>query len=475
MGKTYEKFLRSGIDLATLGVERGENETYFCTPRGASIIGWEGVDGIHYCFVRGYGGVVFAVSPMNAAPDWVHAVARDFSDFLRLLLACGHAAAVEQCWAWSREQFDAYIAENPPAEAARGAMAEIREKLALEPMDDPWGYIHEFQSGFDYGKIKYSDPNMMDEPAPDEADEPWEVCYPGGGGKPGEEIAVDARFDCAGHEWRIPAVYACREGLVVDVAVATDADAVRAFLAKWAPDGDTRISRFSKAERLRLERENPTSLDFEVTLTLNGRELKYKGMSGSGWAPIEGWENRSARRTLEHYGLDKERCWQFSRIRFPWGQREEIASLSAAVTIRPADIPGETFTVSGAGDALELTNPETGEKYTLTVCEYGPETLRQSDFGSDEYEYPLNYTVMEYTLAPDDGRVSIRDSSEGDRPRRKSPGGGFASGGVFAMLRSEHEGRRYAASSMYFEAPERIEWLPVFRAETPEGAVIELI
>ena len=66
MDKTYQKFLKSGIDLAALGVGRGENETYFCTPRGASFIGWEGVDGIHYCFVRGYGGVVFAVSPENA-------------------------------------------------------------------------------------------------------------------------------------------------------------------------------------------------------------------------------------------------------------------------------------------------------------------------------------------------------------------------------------------------------------------------
>lgn len=102
MDKTYQKFLKSGIDLAALGVGRGENETYFCTPRGASFIGWEGVDGIHYCFVRGYDGVVFAVSPENAAPDYVHAVARDFADFLRLLLSCGHGSAIEQCWQWNR-------------------------------------------------------------------------------------------------------------------------------------------------------------------------------------------------------------------------------------------------------------------------------------------------------------------------------------------------------------------------------------
>ena len=63
MDKVFQKFLRSGIDLSPVGVERREdNNPYFCTPKGASIFGWAGVDGIHFCFVRGFGGVVFSVS-----------------------------------------------------------------------------------------------------------------------------------------------------------------------------------------------------------------------------------------------------------------------------------------------------------------------------------------------------------------------------------------------------------------------------
>ncbi len=89
MDKVFQKFLRSGIDLSPVGVERREdNNPYFCTPKGASIFGWAGVDGIHFCFVRGFGGMVFSVSPMNSAPDFVHPLANDFEDFLRLLLAC---------------------------------------------------------------------------------------------------------------------------------------------------------------------------------------------------------------------------------------------------------------------------------------------------------------------------------------------------------------------------------------------------
>lgn len=52
MDRTFQKFLRSGLDLAPLGVERREeNLPYFCTPKGAAIFGWAGVDGIHYCFI----------------------------------------------------------------------------------------------------------------------------------------------------------------------------------------------------------------------------------------------------------------------------------------------------------------------------------------------------------------------------------------------------------------------------------------
>ena len=126
MDKTFEKFLRSGIDLSSIGIERREdNASYFCTPKGASIFGWAGVDGIHYCFVRGFGGMVFAVSPMNSAPDFVHPIARDFADFLRLILACGDAAALEQAWMWDEAQFAAFLQENPPTREQKAVLEEI--------------------------------------------------------------------------------------------------------------------------------------------------------------------------------------------------------------------------------------------------------------------------------------------------------------------------------------------------------------
>lgn len=52
----YAAFLKKQIDLAPLGVaQRTDAYPYFCTPRGANIFGWVGVDGIHFCFIRGFG------------------------------------------------------------------------------------------------------------------------------------------------------------------------------------------------------------------------------------------------------------------------------------------------------------------------------------------------------------------------------------------------------------------------------------
>ena len=127
MDKTFQKLLQTDIDLSSLGVERRtDNEPYFCTPKGASVFGWTGVDGIHFCFVRGFGGMVFAVSPANTFPNYVHPLAKNFADFLRLLLACGDVAALEQAWMWDKAQFETFLQDNPPTQEQQETLAESK-------------------------------------------------------------------------------------------------------------------------------------------------------------------------------------------------------------------------------------------------------------------------------------------------------------------------------------------------------------
>lgn len=57
-------YLRSKLDLSHIGLQRGQKKSgYFCTPVLSKVIGWAGVDGIHFCTTKGFGDMIFAISP----------------------------------------------------------------------------------------------------------------------------------------------------------------------------------------------------------------------------------------------------------------------------------------------------------------------------------------------------------------------------------------------------------------------------
>ncbi len=103
-------------------------------PRGAKVIGWEDVDGIHYCFVKGFRETVFAVNPSNPSGDCAYPLDRNFEDFLRLLLACKGLAAAEQAHLWDRDGFEAFLREDgPPSPERQAALEGLRDGLGLRP------------------------------------------------------------------------------------------------------------------------------------------------------------------------------------------------------------------------------------------------------------------------------------------------------------------------------------------------------
>ncbi len=105
----YERFMRLGVDGEAIGFAPGEEQGgYFCTPLGAHALGWD-VEGVHFCRIDGMGETVFCVNPMPLCGENVRPVARNFRDFLRLMLATGGAAAIEQAGDMTRAQFAAFL------------------------------------------------------------------------------------------------------------------------------------------------------------------------------------------------------------------------------------------------------------------------------------------------------------------------------------------------------------------------------
>lgn len=421
---------------------------------------------------------------------------------------------------WNRGEFDGFMETYPPTPEQRAALDALRDGLKLAPMEDPYGYIKEVQSSFDYGKIPYSKEYydlLPDEPEAEGPPEPpeWKVYFSNGFSsrhyghdKSGKEISVNKTFTWDGRTWHVPAVYSCGKGIVVDFCMEIEPDTLRAFLNKWWPDGEAGGREFTPEEQEQQMAENPMTLDFQPTLTVNEKPLHRRSGKGFGWVPDacrpegepgeQSQQNREAVWLMEHYGLDQEKGWMFWREAFPWAAKTKpvVKTISLSLEQGPAAIPGPRFTVSGAGDTVEFTHPVTGEAHTLTVVEYEAQEVDMSGMG-DEWDYPTHCTAMSYVVEPELPRraLTVRDNGQGDSPRPKPPeelaaaGGadgpasacsigiiGGADGPTVILLSSGKSGHSRAAhSALRFEPPEKIEWRMVFYHQTVEGITLDLL
>ena len=161
ISSTYKAFCELNIDRTAIGLGKSENDVeYFCTPVGAEVIGYEGVDGIHYCFIPEYGDIVFAVNPMPGVDEYVYPLAKNFEDFLSLIITCNSTVAVEQIIGWdNREIFENYIqpTEDEYYLGRKEIFDYIKDALVIKLMDDPFEYVKDLQEDFPYEKIPFSD------------------------------------------------------------------------------------------------------------------------------------------------------------------------------------------------------------------------------------------------------------------------------------------------------------------------------
>ena len=159
MNLLYEKYKNLKIDGSWIGLEAGAQTPYFCTPIGAEIIGWN--NGIHYCFIKGFGDMVFCVNPETCCDYNVYPIARNFCDFLGLILATGNTNILQQIIWWDKKRFEDFV--NSPEEQeyrvrpeVQGVLSTIRKGIDITPIDTPFEYIKDLQSNFPYEQIPFT-------------------------------------------------------------------------------------------------------------------------------------------------------------------------------------------------------------------------------------------------------------------------------------------------------------------------------
>ncbi|MBR5508677.1 MAG: hypothetical protein IKV59_01340 [Lachnospiraceae bacterium] len=502
----YQRFRKLKINHAAIELGLyGTEETYFCTPKGAQMIGSAGVDGIHYCFVRGQQEMVFAVNPMNTPGKNVHPIARNFEDLLSLLLSCGSMAALEQAYQWDEEQFDEYVADNQPSEEVLEIFNILKEKLDIVPMDEPFAYLRRLQDSYNYGAINFSKEyyELFRAYPIDEIPSEWKVTLNGGfrpkRGKSGKEITLNKQVVWGDEIWHIPAAYQFSRGFVLDFCIQINTERVKIFFHKYKHLEEQGV-RLSEEDERKIRNESPTEVDFRPKLEINGETVRNSNGQGQAWisSDIIGddtWEDQCGRWILEHYGLDTTKAWVIRRCSFVWEERRkiEIESMLLSLERDKTDIPGIRFQTPAVGESVHFVHPISGKEHLLTVQEYEIQEMNEKRFPDNEFEFPKHFAAMTYTIVPELARDAfmLKDCNSGDSPRLKNPaeqGCSAMSVGAIAMIRSsdgptqvyyvngEAATPHVICSSLHFEAiQEPIEWQLIFREKMMEDMEVTLV
>ena len=112
MENIFDKFKKLNLDTSPIGLSIELREPFFCSPIGAQIIGLD--NGIHYCFIKGFKEIVFCVNPETCCNYYVYPLAKDFTDFLRLLLSLKTTNAIQQVVWMDKDAFENFM--NDPDE-----------------------------------------------------------------------------------------------------------------------------------------------------------------------------------------------------------------------------------------------------------------------------------------------------------------------------------------------------------------------
>ena len=483
-------YLRSKLDFSHIGFQRGEKwSDYFCTPLNAKVIGWAGVDGIYFCTIKGFDEIIFAINPTYDPGHYVHPVARNFEDFLRLILACNDTAAIEQCWYMDREVFEDFLDENPPTPEGQKCLDEIQKKYHLTPIVDPFAYIHELQDSFDYDSLQFPPEyyELVDIPSEPQAPE-WKVTWDGDifdadpDAESAEPVAVNARFQWAGLDWFVPEVYPFERGVVMLLLGNVDPELVPRYGYE---------DYISPEAHERMMAENPLEIHVRPELTINDLALRPSGSVGTNWIPGQG-HNLEAKWVLQHYDLDLDSAWQIKRLRFFWPScgKMEIQKMSLTMIQQQISVSGTHFKTPLAGESVTLAHPTNGNQYTLHIDELSQQTADFSRLQDQEMEWPTCYTQMQFRIEPDMPRNQFRitDCAQSDQPRYR-PGVerngaaaigiiGGASGPVTLISRAGNSQQvqiHQTHSAWHFEPAEEIEWRIVFQEKPNDDLKVSLL
>lgn len=180
---------------------------------------------------------------------------------------------------------------------------------------------------------------------------------PGKGADRGICIEASAEFWYGTFFWCVPAIYVCREGIVLDILRRIPKDKIRKFLDKWGM-WQEREEELTGEQTEKLARENP--LHFEASFKLAFENRMFKNSGGSGICILPSWAEQKAAGAFESgerpedrlslaYGLCREDGWQVFRHSFRYGDGMGPGEVSSG------NETAESFRKRGVSAGFRLT------------------------------------------------------------------------------------------------------------------------
>ena len=293
--------------------------------------------------------------------------------------------------------------------------------------------------------------------------------------RPAIPIVSDRPVLFDGAEYRLWA-YSAAKGLILEVIQKIDKREFLKFYRKWEHADEESLD---WETRERIEREHPIRDDLRISVKVNGRKAPGWNACRISWfpeglVPYEG--SQEAKELVQGYQLDENEVWGFTRFRVEWpfSRRPVLRSLSVTLEKDRGQVPcGPVVAARPGCDPFDV-QLDGGSILHILSC-----TAQEFDPDSSPHDpgwiYPTHYLALEYREDPlpdPSDRVVLRDRSNGD-PVRRTPDAEkdicspVVSGAVGIILMGEKgSDSQFAASSVYSEAPDQVEWIPC-RGEPP--------
>ena len=470
--KIYRKFRNSCLDLSPLGLVTGPEESdSVYTPAGARMVAWTLDQKVHFCQVEGFGGMVFAVDPSATPGDCVRPIASSLEELIGLLAVCKDTAVILGAHTWSRSLFQQRVDSIVITDhKTRSVMRAIENTYHPPKIADPYGYITNLQKNFDYTSLPLR-PDYFEWCPIRPGMVKWDVGFGTGfadyceKNRVGSEITVGRSFLWHGERWTIPSVYLCDNGIVVDSYKEVSGEDMARFNMVW---GSRNPEDLSAEDQMRRMLDDPLGIEVAGKLSVNGYDTPCKKSNTLRWDPAleNSW---NARRTLEHYGLDRNKGYLLRRDHFlRKGKNPPIQTMQLGLEALPVAVPGIRFVAPKPDESMTFIHPVTNQEHTLTVKSSTREAL-DPNFLSN---HPCCYTRLTFTIDPiiEKDMIRVVDCDPGD-PFQSTP---EAPAAVILTDKVPSAGH-FAISSLRHIPAESITWRMIFRQKLRTDITISVL